>query len=236
MILRSSLSSIVLSTSLLSSAHAGDWSYRVTPYLWLPGVETSLDVGSNPPVEGSTSILDILDGAFLISGEARSENWSILGEFNYLNLSDDFGVSSNDPVAGWDLRGTMVSLAAARRIADSSNFRLEALAGFRRWDVTAETFVLGKTASTDKEWIDPIIGARITVPISERASLNGMANVGGFGVGSDRQWEVIAQAEFQTTKNLSLSAGYRILEVSFKDSVLQDLHLSGPFLAVNISF
>ena len=60
--------------------------------------------------------------------------------------------------------------------------------------------------------------------------------MGGFGVGSDRQWEVIAQAEFQTTKNLSLSAGYRILEVSFKDSVLQDLHLSGPFLAVNISF
>ena len=49
-------------------------------------------MGPNPPVNGDTSIFNILKGAFLIAGEARNGRWSIGGEFNYLNLGDDVSI------------------------------------------------------------------------------------------------------------------------------------------------
>ncbi len=220
-----------------ATASAEDWSYKITPYLWVPSVNTSLDVGPNPPVEGSKSILDVLDGAFLIAGEARRDEWSFLGEFNYLNLRDDFGIAPNDPIAGWQLRGTMISLAASRTIVDTPKLRFEGLAGLRRWDVKPSTTVLDTTLETTVSWTDPIVGARLGAPISDRLSFSGVANIGGFGVGTKRQWEVLAQAEWRATELISVAGGYRHLDIDFKDGgKVIDMQLSGPFLAVSFNF
>ena len=219
-----------------TGALAGDWSYKVTPYLWVPGVDASLAVGPNPPVEGSTSILDVLDGAFLITGEARRDDWAILGEFNYLNLSDDLAFVGGNPIAGWEFSGTLATLAAARTFYETPAVRVEALAGVRRWDVTATTTVLNASASVDKDWIDPIVGVQVDAPVGARTRLKGMANIGGFGVGSEAQWEVVAQAEWRASDLISVAGGYRVIDVEFDDGAVIDLNLGGPFVAVSFNF
>jgi hypothetical protein len=72
----------------MSSEDDDGWSYRLTPYIWLPAISGSFQVEpGDPPADVDGSFLDILDFAFLIAGEARRDRWGILGELNYLDLS-----------------------------------------------------------------------------------------------------------------------------------------------------
>ncbi|WP_425046079.1 hypothetical protein [Primorskyibacter sp. S87] len=221
------------------SLHAGyeEWRFILTPYVWAPSVDATLDIGPNPPVNGSKSLLDLLDGAFLIHGEARRGRWSILGEYNYLNLSDQYGNTPSGALSEWRLKGTMVSLAAAYSVQDTSAFRLEAVAGLRSWNLDLSTRVLGRTAEQNVDWIDPMLGLRVNAPVTGSVNLAGFVNVGGFGVGSQLQWEALAKLDWALSQTVKLSAGYRHLYLDFSepnDNV--DLTLSGPFVALGFSF
>ncbi|HRV36145.1 MAG TPA: hypothetical protein P5520_09740, partial [Desulfomonilia bacterium] len=41
------------------------------------------------------------------------------------------------------------------------------------------------------EWVDPIVGVNLSVPFSKRISAGVLADIGGFGAGSDLAWEVM---------------------------------------------
>ncbi|MEO1108482.1 MAG: hypothetical protein AAFX90_11225 [Pseudomonadota bacterium] len=185
---------VAVSCLTCGPASAGDWSYTVAPYVWGADVRTSLDIGRNPPVDGNTSIFNILNGAFLIGGEARNGRWTIAGEFNYLDLGDDVSIGPISTAASWDLDGTMSSLVLGYALFQDDVSQVDAFAGLRHWDLDLATTVLNVTASTDRSWTDPLIGARYTRAINERWSVTAMGNVGGFGVGSDFQWEAVLQA------------------------------------------
>jgi hypothetical protein len=218
-------------------AQAQEWNFTVTPYLWAPSLDTSLDIGSNPPVDGSGSVLDFIDGAFLIAGEARRGPWSILGELNYLSLSDEFGTARTGTVGQWNVKGTMGSLGAAYAFYDRQGVRIEGLAGLRGWDIDATTTVLGAQASASESWVDPIVGLRFEAPLAEKVNIAGMANIGGFGVGSDLQWEAMAQVEWSVSDLVTLSGGYRHLYLDFNDGgTAMEYTMSGPFVAVRFAF
>jgi hypothetical protein len=162
------LTSLMTVALFPADASSEDWSFVLTPYVWVPAIDTSLSVGTNPPAEDSGSILDYLDGAFLINGEARRGAWSNLGEFNYLDFSDDFGSTPIGSVAEWRIEGVMASLGAAYAFYDHSDVRIEALAGLRGWGVDTTTRVVRQQASVSSTWIDPIIGLRFSAPLSEQ--------------------------------------------------------------------
>jgi hypothetical protein len=143
---------------LADTAQASDWEYTVVPYVG-SDFRTSLDIGRNPPVDGSTSIFNILNSAFLIAGEARNGRWAVGGEFNYLNLGDDVNIGPFNDIANWELDGTMTSLVLGYSVFDDGQSRVEAFGGLRHWDLDLSTTVAGFTASTDESWTDPLIGA-----------------------------------------------------------------------------
>lgn len=220
-----------------SAASAERWSYSIAPYLWTPEFRTSLDLGPNPPVDGDASFFSILDGAFLIAGEARRGRWAIGGEFNYLNLGDEVTIGPFRDAASWDLEGTMISLGAGYTVYQNGQTQVETVAGLRHWDLDLSTTVLRRTVSTDQSWTDPIIGARFSHAINDRWSVTGMGNIGGFGYGSDFQWEALAQARWQWTQLVSVSGGYRHLDVEFEEGQeVIDLILTGPYVAVAFNF
>lgn len=224
---------IVLATPGLSD----DWDYTITPYIWAPALDLNLDVGPNPPVSGDVSMLDVLDGALLLQGQARRGRWSFLGEFNYLNLSDDFGIAPSDPRAEWRMKGTMVSLAAGYAFYDEADTRIEAIGGIRAWDLETSTEVSNLKASKTSTFVDPMIGVRVETPLGQSFSFHGLANIGGSNFGSDRQVEAIAQVNWPWTERTSFSAGYRYLSLDFDDDqVLIDATMEGPFIAVSFDF
>lgn len=228
----------VLAASSVSSetAVADEWEYTVAPYIWGPELRTSLDVGRNPPVDGSTSIFDILNGAFLIAGGARNGRWAIGAEFNYLDLGDDVRGPLGG-VANWELDGIMTSLVGGYAVSEDDQSRLEVFGGLRHWDLDLSTTVLGLTATTDQSWTDPIIGARYSYALNPRWHLSGMGNIGGFDVGSDFQWEAVLQASWQWTDRVNVAGGYRHLSVDFKEGrEVIDLILTGPYVALAFNF
>lgn len=220
-----------------NSAQAEDWRYSLTPYIWAPSLDLSLDIGPNPPVSGEQSLLEILDGAFLIQGEARRDRWSFLGEFNYLNLSDDFGVAPTDPIAEWRVQGTMISLAAGYAVHDVADTRVEVIGGLRAWVLETSTTVLNARASKDSSFVDPLIGLRMETSVGSRAAFQGLATIGGSNFGSDRQVEAIAQLKWPWLGATEVAVGYRYLSLDFKDSgALIDATMQGPFVSIGFNF
>ncbi len=228
----------------VSGEGGGGWSYQVTPYIWLPSMSGDLRVETgDPPANVDTSFLDLLDFAFLIAGEARKGRWGILGEFNYLVLSDS---ASTDGIiylgAEARLDGTMGSLLAAYRAYAKAGASLDVLAGARAWRLDVQIdyqagSLPAKSAETSSYWVDPIIGLRGQIDATDRIVLTGLADIGGFGIGTDLQWEVLAGASYRFNETVSASIGYRHLDIELKDGgLLANVSLSGPYLSIGFNF
>lgn len=129
----------------------GNWTFSVTPYLWLPSVNGTLAFeppsgGGGPEVGvGPNDWLEDLNGVFMISGEARQGPWAIFGDYIYLDFQDEasrirnveFG-GSRVPVAAEanldtrsELRGSLFMLAASHSVVDDPRYTLELFGGLR---------------------------------------------------------------------------------------------------------
>lgn len=228
---------LTLAVSAANVAHAqNDWEYSIKPYGWYVWYDGSTGADGSAPVESDSSLMDMLDGFFLIHGEARRGKLSLLGEFNWVDMSDDLGGPLGNQPVSWDLEGYMVALGAAYAVFEQADTRVEIMGGIRHWDVEVETEVFRRAATADTTITDPFIGMRFETPISERISLHGAAAFGAGG-DSDEQFDVAAEFRWQWTERTDLALGARYLRLNFdKDAVLVDASLYGPYLAVNFRF
>jgi len=81
------------------------------------------------------------------------------------------------------------------------------------------------------------VGVAGEAALTERLTLGARANVGGVGVGSDLTWEARGWLAFRLLDRVSLAAGYRHLDVEYEaGGVVIDLALTGPFLALDLTF
>ena len=81
----------------------GNWHFGVTPYLWLPYIDGTVnyDLGRGGSISAEVdpgSYLQSLDFAGMLTGEARKGNWSVFTDYIFLHLS------GNDPAAKSCLR------------------------------------------------------------------------------------------------------------------------------------
>lgn len=79
--------------------------------------------------------------------------------------------------------------------------------------------VIAKSGSVD--WVDPFIGARLRQEMAPGQNLTLRGDIGGFDVGSDFTWQVIATYGFQicVTERYTIDGylGYRVLSVDYSD-------------------
>src|SRR5690349_4443838 len=87
--------------SSIARAAGDDWRLSITPYLWLPSVNTKLSVKDQPiDVQTDTEAPDILsklDFAMLVTGEVAKDKVGVFYDFEYLKLSDDGTVEIKEP-------------------------------------------------------------------------------------------------------------------------------------------
>lgn len=221
-----------------STGGAQPWDYEVTPYLWMPSFSAGLTLGALPPTEGETSFWDVLEGAFLLQGEARNDDFAVFGEFNYLKLGNTYAPSV--PVLQTDvgLDGYMAMLAYARTVTQHSNSRLDVYGGARYWNLTLTARnQLAGGAQSRQVWIDPVIGLRGRHAITETLSVDGDVNIGGFGVGSQFQADVSGSVAWRLGDATKLRLGYRYLKVDFEgQAAVADIKIYGPFVALGFQF
>ena len=238
---RSRLAALLMFCIALSPAPAAAqdaWAFRVTPYLWLPTLNTETAIGDQPTAESSVSVLEVLDFAALVAGEARKGRYTILGEFNYLDLSQDSAGPGGLVSAETGLDGVLASIMGGYAFVSNDKLRVEGLAGARVWSLDASVdFANLPKASTSETWVDPVVGLRATYGVTDRIALQGLADIGGFGVGSAFQWEALARVGYTVSDSWTLAAGWRHLEVNVDRGRLDlEMTLTGPFLAVDFTF
>jgi hypothetical protein len=74
--------------------------------------------------------------------------------------------------------------------------------------------------SSDLEWVDPVIGARIRHQMGAGKELRLEGDVGGFGAGSEFSWQVVGTYGFDVNclgKPLHTVVGYRALAVDYSE-------------------
>jgi hypothetical protein len=139
------------------------WTFSLMPYLWVPSVDGKLNYGP-PPSGGSSanveidasSLLDHLDFAFMINGEARKGRWLIGTDVIYLDFSSvDSKVKSVDfnPGPGpinvsttqlngdtqSQLTGWVWTLVGGYAAVQDRQFSLDVIGGFRYLNLTGKT-------------------------------------------------------------------------------------------------
>lgn len=233
--------------AISTPSHAQDWEFQVTPYAWMSGL--SGDVGTIPGLPAGSvdltfaDILEDLDFAGMLLASARNGPWVVYLDTTYVRVSptESLGGVVFDRVE-IESETTTLALAVGRTLAKTEQGSVDAYLGARAWWLE-NTFDLravggGRSSRTEKSnWVDPLIGIAGRYAVTDRWTLFGALEVGGFGVGADSEWSVLAGATWQVNDTFGASFGWRHLEVDYKeDGVVFDVRQSGPVLGATFRF
>jgi hypothetical protein len=233
-------------------ADVSDWTFTAAAYLWGSGISGKSGVFGLPPQEvdlGFGDILGDLDFAFMGLAEARKGRFVLGADLTYTNV----GSTVKNPRKAEtllinkievDTTSWMVTGIGGYTVVDTDAVRLDAIAGGRLWSVNSD-FTLksefpaidGRSKSDGATWVDPLIGAKARIDVAADVYISAWAMIGGFGVGSDLMWDVMAGAGYDFTEHLSVFAGYRAASVDYSDDgFVYDMVQQGPALAAVLRF
>ena len=209
------------------------WEFQAAPYMWFLSMDGSVTVkGQKSDADLSFSdIWDELNIAGMVEFEGRKDRWGFFGDIIYANLGKDKNAQGIRIVPSvnvlWATAGGFYRLGTwdlTDRVKNKPPaVTVDILAGARYTylDVSLriEDFPNQKK---DKQWVDPIIGARTIFDLSERWTISLKGNIGGFGVGSDFTWGAFGLLGyrfplFSKENNARVVAGYRAFSQDYTD-------------------
>lgn len=230
----------VLMTGMAATARAQDWSGQVTLYGWGASVTGDFKPFRGAPTlsfdKSLSEVLEDLDAAVFVTGLARRGDLVLFGDFTYTSSSRAGVLPLGIPASG-ELTIRSLTLAAGRRFDSGAGATVDVLGGFRAWRLKGEITSPVLRIAPSSSFVDPVVGLRVNAPLSERWSLLGYFDAGGFGVGSDVTWQAAVTANYRASDNLYLSAGWRHLSLDYSDGgTVFDGAMSGPVAGVTWRF
>lgn len=214
-IARSLAALVVLGAPIFAAsaqARSEPWRIKIAPYL--AGTSMTGQMGIGPLVAdvdaGFSDILSNLEFAFMGYFEAMRGPWGVGVDIVYANL----GAPLADPPGDLDGTQGIYTATIIRQIDPITTAYFGA-----RWNDLSTTIALsgGGTASRDKDWVDPIIGAVLNTPINEQWRFGLVGDVGGFGIGSRFTGQLWPNFFLNVAQNGRLGLGYRLLYVNYED-------------------
>ncbi len=94
-----------------------------------------------------------------------------------------------------------------------------------------------QSADGNVEWVDPILGVTASVQICKPVSLQFLADVGGFGVGSHITYQFFAGPQVQIARNFYGNVGFRYLYTNYSEGGnVYNVDMSGPQMTFGVNF
>lgn len=243
------------------------WQFSITPYVW--GTALKGDVGvrkTEASVDASfKDILDHLNGALMLSLEARKGRFGLLSDSIFADLEDNAATGGDRLKIDSTAKMFIQTLAGTWRagtwqLADFGSagplsVTLDPYAGARYTFLRAE--LTGKldlpdfgidarrTAQQDEHWVDPIVGLRTIWNLGERWSLVAAGDVGGISTSdqySAEAWGLVGyRFGLVGENNANFFAGYRVLKQKYEDGSGRDrfdwdMTIHGPIVGLKIAF
>jgi hypothetical protein len=204
-----------------------EWHFSVSPYLWFPGVHGTLGANDRSANfrASATDMLSHFRFGLMGTVEARKNRLVIPIDLMLIRLRADRAV----PVGAFgstsaNVTGTTFIFTPKIGVTVIKAKMLEAdfLAGLRYWhfgeDLNFNPSLLGLNFSKSQDWVDPLVGGRIGVPLSPKLDVTVAGDVGGWGTGSQLEYQVVGLLGYKVKPNVTLQVGYRYLDVNYEAS------------------
>lgn len=219
---------------------------------WIWGLSGTL--GSNDrDVDVESDWTDTLENVdkleFALNARVRAEfgRWSATVEVDGATVADSATFREGPLQIDAEARAWMLQAHVGYHLAGgrlgcgecAPTWCLGAYAGVRAsWvDLELDRAPGGAVVDRSLDWLDPIVGLRGELNLSDRWFGLAEVDVGGFGVGSDLAWHLVAAVGYRLSEGLAVSAGWKLLDTDYEeDGAVWDVRMSGPFLALTVSF
>jgi hypothetical protein len=159
--------------------------------------------------------------------ELKKRNWAVLFDWLYVDLIKNPTYT----------KLSLGEISLAIRLSKN----LEIIGGGRYFKAEVE-YADGPEdrQKAEQSWVDPIIGGRFSMEMTKALVFTFRADVGGFGIGSDIQWNIAAGFGYRIS-NITFLAAYRIWYAKYKSGsgnslFVYDITTSGPGLTMIIHF
>lgn len=227
------------------------WRFAVAPYLWMISLDGNATVGglkADVDVPFKDALEDLSFGGMVLATARK-------GRFGFVMNGVFTRVSPDDTVGPFDIDTTsdlaQLFVGPFYRVVDWQygataggqplRFALEPYVGARLNYLRVELEVRGgRQFDEDQTWVDPVVGARFGVDLTERWLLAGAADVGGVVAGSDYSWNVQGYLAYRTKvlgRDTVLSFGYRALHTKYDHNNFEwDVTQQGPIIGTSIRF
>lgn len=230
---------------LVAAVPGSNWAFGLNSYTWATSIDgrfRTLPPGSAVDLHlGFADILDHLDGAAMVSAEARNGRFVLFADLMGSKISAGKKFTARGYPGQVSLASSsVVGLAAAGyRVIDEPTVQVDLLAGLRGFalsnsiDVTVAPHTL--SYAKDRQWVDAVAGARVAWTLSDRMSATAMGFAGAGG--ANYEWDVFGGVGYRFTGTISGFAGYRAMKVDYeRGSFVYDALQYGPLLGMRVNF
>lgn len=218
-------------------APSSGWEFRIEPYGWLAGItgESGVAYQTVPTDLSFRDLASHLKMTFAAQMELRYDRWGLLTDIYYA----DIGGYKNIPDPriqqfAVDLKSFIFQFPVTYRVyrSKTSDTFLDLLAGgrlnstrvrlsrFQDVSVPIAGLIVPPdfryfSNSATKTWVDPIVGGRTQVFLSNNIFLGGYGDIGGFGVGSHLSWQVQGTLGYKFNRKMFAEIGWRLLSENY---------------------
>ena len=230
-----------------SAGASSGWQIDTTTYLWFQGIHGTVgalghEIGFKAsPIDlltrskpGIQELVGLQHGRLTISGdilwtpiEVKSSN-SLLNPPPMILSKAHYSPVTFTPEVGY-------------RVIDNRRIQIDGLTGLRYWhlgtDFTLAPAADGESLSKSINWVDPLVGARIKVPISRKLTAAIQGDAGGWGAGSHLDYQMLGAFSYRIKPRWALDAGWRYIYTDYTDSQLHSrVAQSGIVIGITHSF
>lgn len=229
-----------------------EWQITSMPYFFAPGIKGISTVsGTSAAVDLSFS--DLLDNFDVVGFSNRTEawkaNWGIIFDISYTGLDASFPLPVPMPTVDVEIEDFIVDLGAGYKLGELPLFdellilNFEALGGLRYRYLKQEISIAAATFGGSRDWVEPFLGGRIKMPLTEKWTFATRADIGGFGIGSasDLTWNVLAGIGYQFNERFTGGIGYKWHDIDYEhgsggDRFGYDVRQHGLYLTLQINW
>jgi hypothetical protein len=224
------------------------WTFSVTPYAWITGLNGNLGVvNAVPPVSVHLTpweLIDALHFTVMATVEADKDRFIVASDnlyaFNgfskHITIHDaDFVKASVNPVM------VISTNDVGYRFVDGP-MTVDILAGFRFYHVKPAISLSGPIRSFQgdqvENWAAPVVGLRFKGPLSEKWSYSLWGDVGGLTADTTFTGQIFGSAQYAFARNWTAVVGWRYMDTNYHNGqgFVFDVALNGPVLGATYRF
>jgi hypothetical protein len=228
-----------------------EWRSSITPYVWGPGLMTTVKNNNGPVSSADFSmgqVLSNLKSGVMGASEIHKGKWGVMTDMFFATLQNTGSFNATDSTGSArvadkiTLQATVLTGSALYTVVDTKDLNMDVLLGVRAAFATASLSLNDRAtsvnASTTFNTIDPIAGFKGRYRLADSTwYVPFYADAGGGGGTTSLTWQAMLGVGKAITKSFDVSLVYRALYADLRgEGSEMKANLKGPQLNFTFNF